>query len=119
MRRGSTSRSQTSAGSASPCSGTSTSRRRSMPGAGRRDGGRRPASDGRNAASARWSAASISLRSDGERRAAQAAQDLGVAPLALAAAGAQLAADELAGALERLQRARSGRRRSARAARRS
>ena len=35
-----------------------------------------------------------------QRRAAQAAQHLGVTPLALAAARAQLAADEVAGALE-------------------
>ena len=39
-----------------------------------------------------------------ERRAAQPAQHLGVAPLALGAAGPQLAADELAGALELAQR---------------
>ena len=70
MRRGSTSRSHTSAGSASPCSGTSTSRRRSIPApaAGWRS---TPCHDGRNAASARWSAASISLRSaasDARRR---------------------------------------------------
>ena len=43
------------------------------------------------------------LAQDGQRRAAQAPQHLGVAPLALAAGGAQLAAHQLPGALERGQ----------------
>ena len=44
------------------------------------------------------------LAQDGQRGAAQAAQHLGVTPLALGAAGAQLAADQVAGALELAQR---------------
>ena len=44
------------------------------------------------------------LAQHGERRTAQAPQHLGMAPLAFAAAGPQLAADELAGALELAQR---------------
>src|SRR5438046_181527 len=43
---------------------------------------------------------------DGERGAAQAPQDLGVAPLALVPARAQFPAHQLAGALERAQRGR-------------
>ena len=105
MRRGSTSRSQTSAGSARPCSGTSTSRSRSTPGARRR-----MAVDALPAGQERGERALVGrldlLAQRGQRGAAQAAQDLGVAPLALGAAGAQLAADELAGALELAQRAR-------------
>ena len=77
-------------------------------GARRAGGGRRPATTGRNAASARWSAGLDLLAQDGQRRAAQPAQHLGVAPLALAAAGAQLAAHAASPA--RLERASARRR---------
>ena len=83
MRRGSTSRSQTSTGSARPCSGTSTSRRRSI---ARARGGM--AVDTLPARQERAQLALVGgldlLAQDGQRRAAQPAQHLGVAPLALA-----------------------------------
>ena len=82
MRRGSTSRSQISAGSARPCSGTSTSRSRSIPAPA---GGWRstPCHAGRKAASARAVGRLDLLAQRRQRGAAQAAQDLDVAPLAL------------------------------------
>ena len=105
VRRGSTSRSHTSAGSARPCSGTSTSRRRSMPGAGRG-----MAVDALPARQERRERALVGgldlLAQHGEGGAAQAPEHLGVAPLALAAAGPQLPAHEVSASLERLQRAR-------------
>ena len=99
MRRGSTSRSHTSAGSARPCSGTSTSRSRSIPAP---DGGWRstPCQLGSEARE-RALVGRLDLGPQrGERRAPQPPQHLGVAPLALGAAGAQLAAHQLAGPLE-------------------
>ncbi len=88
------------------------------PAAGRapRAGGRCPAPDGGMAVDAlpgRQEAGQLALlggldllAQHGQRRPAQPAQDLGVAPLALGAAGAQLAADQVAGALELAQRRR-------------
>ena len=56
------------------------------------------------------------LAQPGEAGAAQPAQDVGLAPLARGAAGEELAADDVAGALQLLQRRSSGRRRSGRRA---
>ena len=55
----------------------------------------------------------------GERGAPEAAEDVGVAPLALGATRTELAADEQIGALELVQETRTGRARSARLPRRS
>ena len=105
MRRGSTSRSHTSSGSARPWSGTSTSRSRSTPAPP--GGWRSTPCQRRLEACERALVGGLDLGPQrGQRRAAQAAQHLGVAPLALRAAGAQLAAHEVAGLLEPLEHRR-------------
>ena len=90
------------AGSASPCSGTSTSRSRSMPAPA---GGWRstPCQFGRKRASARWSAGSISLRSAASEARRSRRSTSGSHHSRVRAAGAQLAAHEVA----RRARARS------------
>ena len=92
MRRGSTSRSHTSSGSASPCSGDE---HLAQPvDARRRAGGWRstPCQLGRKRASARWSAGSISLRSAASEARRSRRSTSGSHHSRVRAAGAQLAA---------------------------
>ena len=102
MRRGSTSRSQISAGSARPCSGTSTSRRRSIPAPA--DGWRStPCQAGRKAASAAGRPARSPCAARPARRGAGGAAPRRRTTRRSRAAGAQLAAHDVAVALELAQ----------------
>ena len=105
MRRGSTSRSHTSSGSARPCSGTSISRSRSTPAP---VGGWRstPCQDAWKRANARWSAGSISARSAASdarrsRRSTSGSHHSRAVPT-----GPQLAAHQMPARLQPLQHRR-------------